>query len=75
MITNNDVTVPKVDLISNTTDAHGEMYNRSRRLAIATYILRSQLDFVVSFNSRHDANWLRGERRALVGPLFFAAQA
>ena len=75
VITNEDVTVPKVDLVSNTTDIHDEIYNRSRRLATAIYVLHSQSDFVVSFNCRRDAKWLRGERRALVGPSFFAARA
>ena len=37
VITNSDVTVPKVGLLSNRTDIHGKIYNRSRRLATATY--------------------------------------
>ncbi len=37
VITNSDVTVPKIGLLSNRTDIHGKIYNRSRRLATATY--------------------------------------
>ena len=37
VITNSDVTVPKVGLLSNRTDIHGKIYNRLRRVATATY--------------------------------------
>ena len=37
VITNSGVTVPRVGILSNRTDIHGKIYNRSRRLATTTY--------------------------------------
>ena len=45
VITNSDVTVPQVGLLSNRMDLHGKIYNRLRRLATATYTA-TQLGFV-----------------------------
>jgi len=75
VITNSDVTVPKVGLLSNRTDIHGKIYNRSRRLATATYTATQLgfVGFVVNFIGRYDGNWFRRETGALAGSLIFAA--
>ena len=72
VITNNDVSVPKVGLICNRTDTYGKIYNHSRRPAMAIYIA-TQLGSVVNFTGGYDGNWFRGELGASVGRSFFAA--
>ena len=78
VITNSDVTVPKVGLLSNRTDIHGKIYNRSRRLAMATYTATQLgfvgfVGFVVNFVGRYDGNWFRRETGASAGSWIFSA--
>ena len=75
VITNSDVTVPKVGLLSNRTDIHSKIYNRSRRLATATYTATQLrfVGFVVNFIGRYDDNWFRRETGASAESSIFAA--
>ncbi len=70
VITNNDVTVAKVDLISNRMDTRGEIYKRSRRLVMPTFIAMQLVGLVVT--GRCDGNWFREESETSVGPPFFS---
>ena len=76
VITNSDVTVPKVGLLSNRTDIHGKIYNRSRRLATATYTATQLVRLCrlcSQVTGRYDGNWFRRETGASAGSSIFAA--